>query len=147
MAGIGRTRASLRIFGDDLDPDAISKLLGASPTLSSRKGGVRIDSRGIEHTERTGRWLLQADCRRPGGLDCQIVELFSQLTSDIAVWRSLAARFKADIFCGLFMEESNEGFELRAETLVMIGSRGLSVDFDIYGPFLEEDVEREGDAI
>lgn len=147
MSGVGRTRASLRIFGDDLDSDSVSDLLGASPSSSARKGEVWVSKRGIEHTARTGRWLLQVVCRQPGDLDSQLVELLSQLTSDAAVWRSLAARFKADIFCGLFMEESNEGLELRPETLKMIGSRGLSVGFDIYGPPPEAANEPKGEAV
>ena len=66
---------------------------------------------------------------------------FSPLTPDTGVWRSLVARFKADIFCGLFMDEGNEGLELRPETLEMIGSRGLSLGFDIYGGPLEEEAD------
>lgn len=38
MAAVSKTRASLRIFGDDLDPDEISALLSASPTLSGKNG-------------------------------------------------------------------------------------------------------------
>jgi hypothetical protein len=132
MPGISRTRASLRIFGDDLDPDEISALLGALPNSSATKGEISVDKRGIERTARTGRWLLQVAHRQPGDLDGQIVELLSLLTPDTAVWRSLVARFEANIFCGLFMKESNEGFELRPETLEMIGSRGLRLGLDIY---------------
>ncbi len=141
MAAVSKTRASLRIFGDDLDPDEISALLGAPPTLSGKKGEVRVDARGVERTARTGRWLLQVTRRQPGDLDGQLVELLSPLTPDTGVWRSLVARFKADIFCGLFMDEGNEGLELRPETLEMIGSRGLSLGFDIYGGPLEEEAD------
>jgi hypothetical protein len=41
LAGISRTKAALRISGDDLDPDEVSKLLGAAPTESARKGDAR----------------------------------------------------------------------------------------------------------
>jgi uncharacterized protein DUF4279 len=144
MAAVSKTRASLRIFGDDLDPDEISALLGAPPTLSGKKGEVRADKRGIEQTARTGRWLLRVNHRQPGDLDSQLVELLSPLTPDIEVWRSLVTRFKADIFCGLFMKESNEGLGLRPETLEMIGSRGLPLGFDIYGAPSEETEKSKG---
>jgi len=36
------------------------------------------------------------------------------------------------------MEESNEGLELRPETLEMMGARGLSLGLDIYGARPEE---------
>jgi len=38
MAGISRTRASIRVFGEDLDPGEVSALLGEQPTHQSRKG-------------------------------------------------------------------------------------------------------------
>ena len=132
MPDISRTRASIRIFGDDLDPDAISALLGALATSSTRKGETYVSKLGAVQTARTGRWLLQAAPRQPGDLDSQLVALLSSLTSDAEVWRSLVARFKADIFCGLFIKEMNEGLSLRPETLEMIGSRGLPLGFDIY---------------
>jgi uncharacterized protein DUF4279 len=88
--------------------------------------------------------LLQADPRRPGDLDSQIADLLSPLTADTAIWQRLVAKFEADIFCGLFMEESNEGLELRPETLAMIGSRGLSLGFDMYRQAGEEAGELEG---
>jgi len=139
MAAVYETLTSLRIFGDDLDPDEISALLGASPTSSAKKGEDRVNRDGIKRgVERTGRWLLEAVPRQPEDLDSQIVELLSPLTGDIAVWRSLVTRFKADIFCGFFMEESNEGLELRPETLEMMGARGLSLGLDIYGARPEE---------
>jgi len=145
MAAVYETVASLRIFGDDLDPDEISALLGASPTSSARKGEIRVSKSGRERTERTGRWLLEAVYRQPGDLDSQIAELLSPLTGDIAVWRRLVAQFEVDIFCGLFMKESDEGLDLRPETLEMLGSRGLSLGLCIYGPLSEETVEPKGE--
>jgi len=146
MAGISRTRASLRIFGDDLDPDEISAQLGASPTSSAKKGQDRVNRDGVKRgIHRTGRWLLEAVPRQPEDLDSQIAELLSPLTADIAVWRRLVAQFKVDIFCGLFMEESDEGLDLRPETLEMIGSRGLSLGLCIYGPPSEKTAEPKGE--
>jgi hypothetical protein len=146
MAGISRTRASVRIFGDDLDPDAISALLGALPSSSTRKGETYVSKLGAEQTASTGRWLLQAAPRQPGDLDSQLVALLSSLTPDPEVWRSLVARFKADIFCGLFIKEMNEGLSLRPETLEMIGSRGLPLGFDIYCSPAAETGEPKGET-
>ena len=38
MAAIGRVRASLRVFGEALDPDEVSALLGRPPSRQHRKG-------------------------------------------------------------------------------------------------------------
>lgn len=50
------------------------------------------------------------------------------------MWRGLVTRYEADIFCGLFLRAGNEGANLSPRTLAEIGGRGLSLDFDIYGP-------------
>ena len=146
---MSRTRASLSFFGDNLDPDEISVLLGASPTSSARMGEAWVTPSDVESksTARTGRWQREVAPRRPGDLDSQISELLSPLTPDIEVWRGLAAKFSARIFCGLFTEEGNEGFDLRPETLVMIASRGLRLGFDIYGPPSLEVEEPQGAQI
>ena len=70
--------------------------------------------------------------REPGDLDGQIAELLDQLTSDLGVWVDLTSRYRADIFCGLFLVEHNEGISISSETALKIGQRGLKLDLDIY---------------
>ena len=140
MAALSESVVSLRFFGDDLDHDAISALLGAKPTSSTKKGEERVSPDGVKRSVvRTNGWLLDAPRRMPGDLDGQIVELLSPLTSDLATWRELTDRFSADLYCGLFMRESNDGLELQPETLAMIGSRGLSLGLELYAPLSLED--------
>jgi hypothetical protein len=50
--------ASLRFLGDRLQPERITKMLGAAPTLAYRKDEVFKRSRGQEVRGRTGLWLL-----------------------------------------------------------------------------------------
>jgi hypothetical protein len=38
------------------------------------------------------------------------------------------------LFCGWFMRESNEGVEISAHTLGLLGERGIVLSLDIYGP-------------
>ncbi|GLK57069.1 hypothetical protein JOD31_003102 [Methylopila capsulata] len=130
MADMAETIACLRIFGDDLDPDEMTKLLGCSPTASARKGDVRAK----KFKERTGRWQLQADVRVPGDLNGQLKEIFAKLVCDIDVWKRVTTHYECDVFCGLFMSEVNEGIELDPSILLMLGSRGIQLGLDIYGP-------------
>jgi hypothetical protein len=88
---------------------------------------------GLEKVADRGSWRRETERRSPGDLDAQIAELFAQLTDDLEVWNDLSRRFQADIFCGLFLNEFNEGISLSPETLAAVGSRGLSLDMDIYG--------------
>ncbi|WP_298163083.1 DUF4279 domain-containing protein [Brevundimonas sp.] len=130
MAGIGRTVLTLRFYGDDLDPAKVTALIGAEPTKTELKGHVWPSGR----VSKAGSWRLSVGDREPGDLDGQIRELFYGLTENLEVWADLSARYDGDLFCGLFMESSNEGLDLEPDTLAMIGSRGLRLGFDIYGP-------------
>lgn len=134
MAVLSGSAASLRFFGDDLDPDELTLLLGHQPTNSERKGQEIVGKiTGSKRMARSGGWRLSAERREPGDLDAQISEVLGQLTDDMSIWQDLTSRFRADVFCGLFMEEGNEGISLSNETLQRLAERGLTIDFDIYG--------------
>ncbi|THD67302.1 DUF4279 domain-containing protein [Phenylobacterium sp.] len=134
MSELHETDATLRFIGEDLDPDEVTALLGQTPTHADRKGDVRILRDGSEYRERKGSWRRTVQRRTPGDLDGQVAELLSGLTEDMAVWKTLSTRFRADVFCGLFMREGNEGIALSPKTLEALGLRGLTLDFDLYGP-------------
>ena len=134
MTELHKTVATLRFFGEDLDPEEITQLLGANPTVGAKKGGTWLTELGAEKVAHKGQWRLTVERRSPGDLDGQVAELFDTLTTDLDIWKDLSARFQADVFCGLFMSEFNEGISLSPDTLVAVGSRGLSFDMDIYGP-------------
>lgn len=133
MPRIGSSSVTLRISGDNLDPTEISAALGVEPTFSIRKGAEEIRPSGRIRTAKTGIWNRSvADCD-PGDLDRQIADLLSQMTGDLGVWKNLATRFHCEVFCGLFMNEINEGFSISADTLTFLAERDLSIDFDLYG--------------
>jgi hypothetical protein len=132
MAALARSRAALRLFGADLRPEEITALLGAAPTSSHRRG--EPDHRRRSARLRTdGGWVLEADDTTPADPDRQIAQILDQLTADPAVWQSLAARFKLDMFCGWFMDELNEGVSLSVASLRSLAERGILLDMDIYG--------------
>lgn len=138
MAHLSESTAALRLFGDDLIPDEITKLLGSVPTTSYLKGQVvRGKKSGCEVIKKTGMWLLQASDRTPENLDSQVTELLGKLTQDLAVWSSLKNQFEIDLYCGLFMEVSNEGAEVSSDTLMLLGVRGIALTLDIYDPIEE----------
>jgi hypothetical protein len=127
--------ASLRIIGDDLVPEEITRLLGCAPTRAEFKGQlVRGKSSARERIARTGRWSLETADRAPDDLNGQIMEIVSRLTPDLDVWNFLANRFQMDLFCGLFMAKSGEGFMLSPEALLALGSRRIELGLCLYGP-------------
>ena len=105
MSALETTEAALRAWGADLDPNDVSDLLGIQPTRSEHKGDILSGKHSPKvRIAKMGGWRLQAPSRSDGNLDAQIVALLSQLPDDLAVWHKLSERYRADIFCGLFMQ-------------------------------------------
>jgi hypothetical protein len=131
MPEIARTTVGLRIFGDALDPDEVTRLLGIAPTGCAHKGDTHRTASGREVVARSGSWRLDADLS--GNLNTQIGALLTKLPSDPTIWRELTEHYECDVFCGLFMRDGNEGVELSPEVMSMLGVRGLRLGLDIYG--------------
>jgi hypothetical protein len=133
MARISRSKASLRIFGDDLDPADISVKLGCGPTSSSTKGEHIVGKHtGTVQIAKTGVWRLAAQSREPADLDGQIEELFAGLTKDMAIWNEFAGKYELNLFVGLFMRGGNEGIKIKVESLNLLAERGVEFWLDIY---------------
>jgi hypothetical protein len=128
-----RSAAALRIIGDDLVPDEITRVLGCAPTSAETKGQVlRGKSAGRERVARSGSWRLEVADRTPDDLNGQIMEIVGRLNQDPEVWASLANRFRVDVFCGLFMAKSDEGFSLSPEALSVLGARRIELAVCLY---------------
>ncbi|WP_234082895.1 DUF4279 domain-containing protein [Azonexus sp. R2A61] len=133
MAHLARSVASLRIAGDELVPEEVSLLLGAQPTHAQRKGQELPSKAGVRIAS-FGHWRLHAIETEPENLDAQVAEILGQLTSNLDVWQSLTSRYRVDLFCGWFMEGSNEGVCISPLTLQALGERGIELGLDIYAP-------------
>jgi len=78
--------------------------------------------------------MLNATDRSPADLDAQVEELFRRIDSDLAVWASLSSQYRVDLFCGFFMSETDEGFDVSPQTMKVLGDRGIKLAVCIYGP-------------
>ena len=135
MAQINRSYATLRISGEDLVPSDVSKLLGYEASLVQIKGQVFVGKHtGRERIAKSGMWRIQATNCEPEDLDFQISEILEKLSPDLAVWTALSKKYDIDLFCGLFMEVSNEGMEISTRSLSLLAGRGIRLGLDIYGP-------------
>ena len=137
MAEIRLSVVTLRIMGDDLVPDEINALLGASPTRAWVKGetgkhvvGPKV---GDVRVARSSIWRLDASDREPEDMNGQIREILSRMTSDLSVWQGITKRFRVDLFCGLWMDGSDCGLTLSPESLAALGERGIKLAMCIYG--------------
>lgn len=130
---VGRITASLRIVGDDVDPDTITAQLGISPTFAARNG-EEIWSRGVTLTQRHGVWSYSLTERAGSGdeLDDAIMRLLARFPVDEAIWSALAAAHAVGVACGLHLTDANQGTDLRPSTLQALAARHLGLSLDIY---------------
>jgi Domain of unknown function (DUF4279) len=128
MGPLKTSKATLRIVGDALDPLQITQALGRSPHLSHRKGETKRNGSPAV----TGQWHLEASPASPGDLDAQVAEILGSLSQDLSVWRELRRLYRMDLFCGLFMEGSNQGLEISADTMRALAERGIDLGLDMY---------------
>jgi hypothetical protein len=129
---VDKSTLSLRLFGDDLDPEEVSALLGCAPTDGKKKGDRRLGKSGHEQVAKKGSWRLQAPESEGADLDGQLDWIFSRLTKDLDVWKLLSLRYRLDLFSGLFLKEENRGISLSPKSLKEIADRNVSIGFDIY---------------
>lgn len=132
MGKVHHSTAALRIFGDDLQPDGITRLLKCQPSKAEIKGQVIKYPSGRERAVKHGHWRLVAEDAEPEDLDGQIQWILSQMTNEPDIWKHLVQTYDVDMFCGIFMGSSNDGFCLSPKTLLILGERGIEIGFDIY---------------
>ena len=137
---VDRITVSVRVGGEDLDPDEVTRAFGVQPTFAAGKG-ERRQSGGREVVQRTGVWYVSFEgTPEEWTLADAVRELLALLPQDLAVWERLAARYSLDVFCGLHMRRWNRGFALEPPLLRQLADRHLELDVDIYyvGPGDEE---------
>ncbi len=120
--GVFQAHATLRIFGDGLLPDAISKALGPTPT----KCGV-ADS-GFGTWSYSTRDLLD----RLAPLEEHVLHLIQLLEPQSASLLALPEKFTTEVFCYFASQSDLGGFHLSAHTLSRLGRLQLDFDVDEY---------------
>jgi hypothetical protein len=84
---VDRWQVGLRVYGEELDPDHISALLGCQPSSEFRKG---------DPFPRKGRWLWNIDTEEraeKGDVEDGIKLLLARLPSDPGIWVSLTSNY------------------------------------------------------
>ena len=125
--------AALKIDGDSLNPDTISRLLGCRPTVGFVKGQIE-PSRGKPIVRETGYWHFDAAGQQPGSLDAHVTELFGRVNDALPVWRRLSREYQIELFCVYFTREAHKPVQASPQTLKALGDRGIKLKLHIYSP-------------
>ncbi|MCW8875692.1 MAG: DUF4279 domain-containing protein [Kangiellaceae bacterium] len=135
MAQVNRSVATLRIIGENLIPNEISKLLKCEPSFAYSKGDVKVSkTTGRKLIRKTGMWQMRSTDAEPENIDSQTLEIFSKLSSENTIWDELSSSYEINLFCGIFLEKSNEGMDISSSTLTLLADRKVQLSLDIYGP-------------
>ncbi len=133
MPTIPKSEVSLRISGDELNPEEITRLLGCEPDKGWAKGDeVTTPNPKRPRIAKFGLWSLYSGVREPADLDYHVFNLLDRLTPDLEVWTNLASRFEIELFSSLFMNHANEGHQVSARALRALGERGIELGLDVY---------------
>ncbi len=136
---VDETHVCLGVYGDDLDPDEVTVILGREPTSSHRKGDQT--KRGF--VQRRGVWLLDNDgTADPEELTCKLLD---RLPKDEGTWVKLAKRYDVQLRFGLHLQRWNRGLDFTPQLVARMAKLHARIIFDIYGPgdALVDVVERE----
>jgi hypothetical protein len=130
---------SLRVLGDDLNPNEVTRLLQLEPTFAASKGQTR-QSGGRDVIQPTGIWMIAfSGAPQEWTLEDAVEALFDRLPSDPAVWRTMREKWSLDLFCGITLADVNRGITIRRSVLRRIAERELDLDLDIYCLMPRED--------
>lgn len=138
---IGEVSVSLRFMAKRLDFDAIDTATGLKPDIRRERGLRYRRPNGLFVEARADQWVKQCDRRCGDHLDILIQTMLNGGNDDLAGWQFISRDFDGQIFVGLMMAEGNEAFSLSPKTLSMVGSRGLHIEFDLYSPPADCDID------
>lgn len=127
------TFASLRLFGDALQPEAITRLLQFQPTDAAPKGWQTVSPSGKRRTAPTGRWVLESTGHlKSKSLAEHIGWLLDRLESTGLVPLEMPGVSCADVFCYWVSATGQGGPEFPPQLLGRLARLGLTLGLDIY---------------
>jgi len=127
---IERLEIELRVTGNDLDPERITRMLGVNPTIAARRG-EEIDVGGVPVIQRTGVWTYALPASPEWELADAIDTLLERLPHDPALWESLAGWATVAVVCGLFIHDTDRAADVAPDTLARLAERRLALSLQI----------------
>jgi hypothetical protein len=130
---IDRLEIALRVTGDELDPERITRMLGVSPTLAARRG-EHVDIGGVPVSQPVGVWRYALPASPEWELGDAIDTLLENLPADPALWESMAGWAEVAVVCGLYVHDVDRSAALPPDTLARLAERRLTLRLEIHGP-------------
>jgi Domain of unknown function (DUF4279) len=125
--------ASLRLYGDDLVPEAISRVFGMPPTDAAERGDKKVSPSGKTRVAPTGRWILESEGQVAATeLEPHIEWLLDRIEAAGIVPADLPGVTRVDI-CGFWVSATGHGGPVFSpELLGRLARNRLTLSLDIY---------------
>lgn len=121
-----RFSVTLRIHGDCIPFEEISKRLSVEPTHLHRKGELR----GARSPAwKDDAWHFEPALPETEALECHIEALWQVVRPHVEYLKALKQRFKVDVFCGYRSNCDTAGFEVSHKCLELFTA--LEVPFGV----------------
>jgi len=144
MGQLSRVHVSFRFTSDALDPRLVTQELGITPESAHRKGAVTL-IRGVPRGRRaTGVWIMSSQLPDSAFLDQHLKALLTVLEPKAKAIQELKDKgYAPEFYCGLFLEDWNEGTTLSPDTLGRIAALGAQLGLDVYNVAEEDQPPQE----
>jgi len=136
MGDPSTARAVLRIYKDDLDPVAVTRLIGVLPEESFRKNQPVLTKAGVDtgRKYRIGGWLLSSEKAVSSDLLEEHVEWIVDqvLPKADAIRRLVNEGAEVNIYCTMTSYEGGFGFTLPSNVLTKFAQLDADLDIEVF---------------
>jgi len=134
---------TLGIYGEDLEPQEIARILGVEPSDTVRRGEP-IGPRG--ERSRHSAYLLTREAETQEEVSLVLEELFTLLPDSEELWASLKSRFKLQIRFGAGIYRTYSGFGVSAAQIDRLARMKVDVEIDVH-VMSEEDSQSSSSTV
>ncbi len=137
---VDETTVCLAVYGEDLDPAAVTTLLACTPTSTHRRG----ERRGPRSPpQKRGGWFLEARGKAPEGPEELALRLLDRLPADESLWLQLVTRHDVQLRFALHKTGWNKGFDFTPGTTARLARLHSTLVFEIYADDPLADIDEE----
>ena len=121
---------ALTFMGDVLDPDAVSRQLGATPNSAWKKGEEKGAPFSDGAIAETGIWSIEISSENT--IEEALAVLFDKLSSNLSLWDSVSRQATGTLVIQINQSAWNMVLGLSKEVLSQISARQLELQLNVY---------------
>jgi hypothetical protein len=127
------SKACIRISGDNLQPDEVSRELGLQATKSGLKG-ERLSGRPRMRPLLSSLWMLNSPLSDQSPLEDHLKWLLDVLEPKFHVISRITKQHQAEFFCGFGSDNGQGGCIFAVELLERLVKLGVPLVLDLHPP-------------